>query len=316
MSIDIAVFLLGLFGVPVVLLIVGHRLRRRSPRARNAFVGAFIGHCVAGVLAVTLGMIPPESWTPDQTARGFAGLWSLLVLPVAGGIAGAAFNTSRFAAAAVVGAGIAGSFDPSWFRAQQAGPALVGVIGHWTAVNDGGPALKGDGAQWSGTTTRAQLESAMRPFFPSPSEQLVANGIAPGAFPLAVWNGVTNFTEGEIRVQFKMLGGKDDQNAGIVMGLQPNGEYFYVRYNTKDGDAAAWRFANGDRIRIVHGTPAPLLPLGTWHELVVRVNGTKVVGTVNGTISVEHTLAQPLQGRVGVWTKRDAVTVFRNFRVN
>ena len=89
MSLGFVVFILGLFGVPIALLAYGHRLRRRPERQRNAFWGAVIGHCVAGLLAVTLGMIPPESWTPEDMVRGFAGLWSLLLFPVVGAAIGA-----------------------------------------------------------------------------------------------------------------------------------------------------------------------------------------------------------------------------------
>jgi quinol-cytochrome oxidoreductase complex cytochrome b subunit len=84
MSIHFIAFLVGLFGVPVVLLAMAHRLRRRSPRVRPIFWGAIVGHCVAAAVAVVWGMIPPDAWEASETARGFAGFWSLLVFPVAG----------------------------------------------------------------------------------------------------------------------------------------------------------------------------------------------------------------------------------------
>ena len=89
MSLGIVAFLIGLFGVPIALLVYGHRLRRRTPRQRAIFWGAVTGHCIAGTLAVVWGMIPPEAWTPEESARGFAGLWSLLLLPVLGAVVGA-----------------------------------------------------------------------------------------------------------------------------------------------------------------------------------------------------------------------------------
>jgi hypothetical protein len=92
MSAGLAAFLLGLFVVPVALLTVGHRLRRRRPEVRGMFWGAVVGHCVAGLLGVVLGMIPPEAWTAEERVRGFAGLWSLLVFPVVGAIAGRLMN--------------------------------------------------------------------------------------------------------------------------------------------------------------------------------------------------------------------------------
>jgi len=85
-SLGILVFLVGLFAVPVVLLAWGHKIRRLNPKSRRAFWGAVIGHCIAGTVAVTWGMIPPESWTPDETLRGFFGLWAMVTLPLIGGI--------------------------------------------------------------------------------------------------------------------------------------------------------------------------------------------------------------------------------------
>ena len=87
MSIHFIVFLLGLFGIPIALLAVGHRLRKRSPRTQAMFRGAIFGHCVAGIVAVVWGMIPPDAWEPTEMARGFAGLWSLLLFPVVGALA-------------------------------------------------------------------------------------------------------------------------------------------------------------------------------------------------------------------------------------
>jgi MFS family permease len=90
MTVHAQVFLLGLFGVPLALLACGHRIRKRSARARRIFLGAVIGHCLAGCLAITFALTPPEAWTSDQIWRGFAGLWSLLVFPVTGAFVGMA----------------------------------------------------------------------------------------------------------------------------------------------------------------------------------------------------------------------------------
>ena len=89
MSAGIFVFLVGLYVLPLALLWLGHHLKRRSARAKRIFWGAVIGHCVAGTLALFAGMIMPEEWTDQERLRGFLGLWSLLIFPLAGGIAGA-----------------------------------------------------------------------------------------------------------------------------------------------------------------------------------------------------------------------------------
>jgi hypothetical protein len=88
----VVAFLAGLFGIPLLLLAWGHRLRRLEPWRRRAFWGAVFGHCIAAILALTFGMIPPESWTAQETLRGFFGFWALLLFPLAGGVAGILTN--------------------------------------------------------------------------------------------------------------------------------------------------------------------------------------------------------------------------------
>jgi len=201
---------------------------------------------------------------------------------------------------------------PGALQAQAAG--LTGLVGRWSATADS--ALTVDGATWNGKTSDADLRRAAVPVFGTVSDGLVRNSTAAGAFPVAVASGVTNFSAGTLRVRFKMIGGASDQNAGIAFNLTPDGEYLYARYNTKDGDLALWRFENGERALIVHGTGASQLPLGQWHELVVTIRGTSVTASITGntTISLTHTLDAVPSGRVGVWVKRDAVTAFRDFR--
>jgi hypothetical protein len=206
-------------------------------------------------------------------------------------------------------------------QAQLPQVGLVPVAGHWTVVDDSGAALRGDGERWAGTTPRAELLALSQTLFGVARDSGAATRFADnlggsGAFPLAVWRDVRDFRAGTIRVRFKLVGGKSDQNAGIVFGLQPSGDYLYVRYNTKDGDVALWEFTDGARKVIAHGKTSAQLALGAWHELELRVAGRTVTGSVNGgALQLEHTLDRAVMGRVGVWTKRDAVTVFRGYRV-
>lgn len=88
MSVNFAAFLLGLFGVPMALLVFGKRLRRRSVRTQRAFWGAVIGHLIAIVVASTAGLMTAEAWSADDQVRGFAGYWALFVFPVVGALAG------------------------------------------------------------------------------------------------------------------------------------------------------------------------------------------------------------------------------------
>jgi hypothetical protein len=88
MNAGLAAMLAGLFIVPVVLLYLGHRLRRRSRRARAVFWGALIGHTLGALFATWYSMIPPEVWTSSDTTRGFFGFYGMLAMSIVGGLIG------------------------------------------------------------------------------------------------------------------------------------------------------------------------------------------------------------------------------------
>jgi hypothetical protein len=95
MTMGFVAMMIGLIIVPGTLLWGAGRLRHASVPARRAFWGAVAGHCVAGVAAVTAGVMLPEEWTAADRMRGFLGLWSLLVLPVLGAAAGYLLSPTR-----------------------------------------------------------------------------------------------------------------------------------------------------------------------------------------------------------------------------
>lgn len=199
----------------------------------------------------------------------------------------------------------------------QPNTSLVGVLGNWTAVSDGGAALKIDGGIWNGAADRARLDSVSRAIFPQSDAKFVTHTTSAAAFPFAIARTASDFSSGTLSVAFKLVGGATDQNAGILFGLRPNGDYHFARYNTKDGNVAVWEYVNGERKVIARGTLEKQLPMNTWHELVVTIKNGTVQATVPGTgMQVKHVFGASVPGRVGVWTKRDAITVFRNFRVS
>ena len=192
---------------------------------------------------------------------------------------------------------------------------LVGITGHWTASDDSGPTLTVDGTQWSGSTDSATLARISTQLFGRVDADFLRNGQAAGAFPIAVVPAITRFSSGTLRVRFRLRGGASDQNAGILFGLQPDGSYYYVRYNTKDGDLALWAYADGARRNIAHGDTKQQLPLSTWQTLEVRIDGAQLTAHVpaNNELRFAHTLDAVPTGRVGVWVKRDAITSFQRF---
>ena len=175
--------------------------------------------------------------------------------------------------------------------AQPRPLAVDPTIGHWETVQDAGETIViADARKW-------KTEPAAAPF------------------PLALIRDVNDFRSGVLAVKFKLIGGESDQIAGLAFGITPQSDYYYARYNTKDGNVALWRFEGSERRRLVDGSEHLQLPLNSWQDLRVEVRGVKVIASVAGKLRIEHTLPAPVSGRVGFYTKRDSVTAFKAFSV-
>ena len=214
---------------------------------------------------------------------------------------------------------VAVGFESSRVYTQAPGLDVVPIVGHWRQHVDGGEQVATvDGTKWDKKPLADPLSIA-RELFKAPAGEagarFVANASSAGAFPLAAVRGVDTFTGGSARVQFKLIAGASDQLAGLVFNLHPTGEYLAVRYNTKDGNVALWKFVDGARARLAEGTAHAQLPLDAWHTLELQVVDRKVTGIVNGSLRVEHALDQPVSGRVGLWAKPDSVSAFKGLRI-
>ena len=231
-----------------------------------------------------LGLFLPAGLT--MLLLWVSGLWMVWVPFIAKRRRSEKRRLSKAASALLVGSSVL-----SLAAAQAPRLVVEPIVGHWEHSADGSDAMVvADARKW-------KTEPATTPF------------------PVAAVRGVNSFSNGTLRVQFKLVGGESDQAAGIAFGITPGSEYYYARYNTKDGNVALWQFVNGDRKRILDGADHMQLPLGTWHELKVEVTGTKVTASVGDKLRLEHTLAAPVTGRVGFWTKRDSITAFKGFSV-
>lgn len=163
------------------------------------------------------------------------------------------------------------------------------VAGVWTVTaEDGAPVVTHDGTRWSG-----------------------AEG-----FPLALFEPPVMFQSGTVAIRFRLMDGSDDYSAGLVFGHRPDGTYYYVRYNTKDGNVALWRMDGPKRSVIRHGEQHEQLAKQAWHELTLTVDGARIAASVNGRLHVEHVLDAPPRGLLGLWTKPDASSAFTGWRVS
>jgi hypothetical protein len=115
-------------------------------------------------------------------------------------------------------------------------------------------------------------------------------------------------------MRFQGLSGRIDQGAGILFNLKPNGDYLTIRANCLENNLVLWKFEKGKRssVKWVRNTPTATKQ---WHELKVRVSGSKVEGYLDGKLYLEDTLARPVSGRIGLWSKADSHMYFSDYTV-
>ena len=193
---------------------------------------------------------------------------------------------------------------------------FIPMVGNWVVATEGGQrVLRVDGRVWKRGQPAGGLADKARAIYGARHEEFIDNVTAFAYFPIAVAKGIDSFSDGDIRVRFMMIGGTLDRCAGLLFNVQPNGDYLAFRFNGTEDNAVLWTFNNGKRTFVKRGTDIVPLELGTWHELRVSVNGTNFKGYLDGKLMVEHTLAKPVEGKVGLWSKTDSMSEFADFTV-
>src|SRR5215213_4826470 len=193
--------------------------------------------------------------------------------------------------------------------------SLVPVVGVWRIENDAGEkVLAVDGRQWKEGQSSAGIADKARALYGERYAEFLDRVQAYAYFPYAVAKDVQDFANGEISVRFEGISGRIDQGAGVLFNLKPNGDYLTVRANCLENNLVLWKFEKGKRssVKWIRNTPTPSRQ---WHDLKVRIAGTKVEGYLNGKLYLEHTLAQPVAGRIGLWSKADSHMYFSDYTV-
>jgi len=193
--------------------------------------------------------------------------------------------------------------------------SLVGVVGIWRIESEGGrKILAVDGRQWKEGQSSAGIADKARALYGERYAEFLDRVQAYAYFPYTVAKDVQDFRNGEISVRFEGISGRIDQGAGILFNLKPNGDYLTVRANCLENNLVLWKFEKGKRssVKWIRDTPTASRQ---WHDLKVRIAGAKVEGYLDGKLYLQHTLPEPVSGRIGLWSKADSHVYFDEFTV-
>jgi hypothetical protein len=114
----------------------------------------------------------------------------------------------------------------------------------------------------------------------------------------------------ELSVKLKAVHGKIDQGGGVVWRYQDANNYYVCRYNPLEENLRLYKVVQGKRIQL-QSKESLGLPSEKWISLSVKHVGNRIECSLDGTKRLEATDGTFQQtGKVGLWTKADAVTYF------
>jgi len=126
----------------------------------------------------------------------------------------------------------------------------------------------------------------------------------------------------ELKVRLKGVQGKMDQGGGFVWRFTDANNYYVVRANPLEDNVVLYKVENGKRTDLpligkgkTYGVDVPKLGSG-WNDLKLTVQDDIFTVYLNGKqiFQVEDKTFTNA-GKVGLWTKADAVSYFDDFKI-
>lgn len=156
---------------------------------------------------------------------------------------------------------------------------------------------------------RADASAPSRPNVMS----LTASKNYDGTFNLAIAE-EPRFADLDLTVRVKAVAGKEDQGGGPIWRCQDENNYYICRFNPLESNFRVYVVSNGKRRQLE--TVKVELAADRWYEVHIRMQGDDITCELDGKTQLKaHDETIRKAGRIGLWTKADAVTSFDDLRV-
>jgi hypothetical protein len=133
-------------------------------------------------------------------------------------------------------------------------------------------------------------------------------------FPMYIYD-AEKFRNFRFSTKFKIVSGVAEQMAGVVFRFQNTSNYYVVRLSALGRNLRFYKVVDGQR------SPPIGVPwqgdTSAWHQLAVECEGTQISVWLDGQLAMP-TLGDSTfsEGKIGFWTKSDAVTYFADADIN
>ncbi len=126
-------------------------------------------------------------------------------------------------------------------------------------------------------------------------------------------NDSTDFANLILTVHFKALTGQEDQGGGPIWRYQNANNYYLARANPLENNFRVYKVVDGNRKMMATVN----IPITThkWHTIQIRDIGDHIQCYYDGQLYLNVHDSTFTHGKIGLWTKADAVTQFDNLRI-
>ena len=122
------------------------------------------------------------------------------------------------------------------------------------------------------------------------------------------------FLNGVISVQFKADSGHEDQGGGIIYRVENSNNYYVARYNPLEDNLCFYYVKNGFRRLLKSATV--VLDKDYWHTMkILQQNNHYSIYLDSKNIFQGDNTTFKKAGGIGLWTKADALTSFKDLKV-
>ena len=133
-------------------------------------------------------------------------------------------------------------------------------------------------------------------------------------FPMFIYDGQA-FKNFKLTTQFKIVGGVAEQMAGVVFRFQNASNFYVLRASALGRNVRFYKVVNGIRSEPIG--PALDIATNTWHTLAVNCLGAQITCLLDGKpLMATLNDSSFSAGKIGFWTKSDAVSYFGDVTIN
>ncbi|MFO0893122.1 MAG: hypothetical protein U0790_28790 [Isosphaeraceae bacterium] len=118
----------------------------------------------------------------------------------------------------------------------------------------------------------------------------------------------------DLSVRLRAVNGKLDQGGGLVWRAKDKDNYYVARYNPLEDNLRVYKVEGGKRTQLDHAEAAGDRE---WHTLRITMKDRAIVGYLDGKkLLIAEDSTFPEAGRIGLWSKADAVSDFDDLVVS